>query len=247
MRGEDCAPTGRRRQAPWVAAFQQFADVLQGRRRTIADQDHREMVRLTVAGFDLCLIGQRNDHGFHAEDFLRHLRQPRDDPALAIVVVHHEQAARFHLRAHVRERFLREEKTLQPQARIAGVQHERIHQRVEREIVLARRVAHEAAAVVEIAGDVRGVVVGPVGMILRADAADARVDLHGVDVLHAGRQRGGHVVARTRADDEHVAHRRLPDALRSSCGSTYAPWKVRISCMSWCARLLTLIARVRGS
>ena len=60
--------------------------------------------------------------------------------------------------------------------------------------------------------DVRRVVIRPVGMVLCPDAADARVDLHGVDVPDARGQRGGHVVAASRADDEHVTGGRLARA-----------------------------------
>ena len=44
-------------------------------------------------------------------------------------------------------------------------------------------------------------------MVVASDRLDHRVDLDGVDVLRALRQRDGDVVAVARADDEHVAER----------------------------------------
>ena len=86
------------------------------------------------------------------------------------------------------------------------MQHQRVDQRVHREVVLAGRGAREAAAVVEADRDA-GVGIGLVGVQAAADLVDPRVDLDRVDVLDARAQRRRDVVAAARADDHHVLER----------------------------------------
>ena len=88
-----------------------------------------------------------------AEHLLRQRGQAADDPALAEGVVHHERPARLELRLDVAERLLGEQEALQPEAGIPRVEHERIDQRVRRQVILPAGRLDEAAAVVEVSGD----------------------------------------------------------------------------------------------
>ena len=65
--------------------------------------------------------------------------QPRDDPALAEVVVHDEHAAWLQPLADVLERLRREQVTFQPDVAVAAVEHERVDERVDDQVVLLRR------------------------------------------------------------------------------------------------------------
>ncbi len=64
----------------------------------------------------------------------------------------------------------------------------------------------EVAAVIEMHMDAR-IVVGAIGMIPPADPLDHRIDLDRVDTMRAPRQRPADVVARSGADDQHLAER----------------------------------------
>ena len=99
--------------------------------------------------------------------FSASLRQPADDPALAVEVVHREHAAGLELGLDVAKRLLGEQEALEAEARIARVQDQRVDQRVADQVVLPVGLADEAAAVVEVDRDPR-VVVGPVGMMASA-------------------------------------------------------------------------------
>ena len=67
--------------------------------------------------------------------------------------------------------------------------------------------AQEAAAVVDVHRDA-GVGVRDVGVIPLAQVEDGRVDLDRVDVFRAVVERGGDVVPRAGADDQHLFERR---------------------------------------
>ena len=86
------------------------------------------------------------------------------------------------------------------------MQHQRVDQRVDREVVFALGVAREAATVVEVDGHAR-VGIGLIGMRAPADRVDARVDFDRVDVLDAAAQRAGDIIAAAGADDHHVLER----------------------------------------
>ena len=103
-------------------------------------------------------------------------------------------------------RLLREQVAFEADVAVAAVQHERIDQRVDDQVVLLVAGLEEVAAVVEVHEHAR-IVVRPIGMIALADALDHRIDFHGVDALGAPRQRAADVVAGSRADDQHLAER----------------------------------------
>ena len=166
------------------------------------------IARLAIARRDHLLVRQRETSGLRPEDLLGHLRQPADDPALAVEVVHREHAAGLEPRLDVAERLLGEQEALQPEARIARVQHQRIDQGVDDQVVLAVGLADEAAAVVEVDRDPR-VVVRAVrdgrsrpSSLMTGSISTASTCLAPVP------ERGGDVVARAGADDQHVVERR---------------------------------------
>ena len=129
--------------------------------------------------------------------------QPADEPWLAVVVVGDEHAVRLQDAPDVLERLAREQKALQTDARETRVQDQRVDERVDDEVVPSVRPAHEAAAIVDVHGDAR-IRVRLVRMIAPAQIVDGRIDLHGVDMLHAVTKRGGDVVSGPGADDQHV-------------------------------------------
>ncbi len=110
------------------------------------------------------------------------------------------------------ERFLREEVALESELAVAGDERHRVGQREDDQVVRVARALEERASVVDLHVDPR-VVVRVIGVPLLADLVDPRIDLDGVDVLRALRQREGDVGARTGPDDEHVPERVVADAL----------------------------------
>ena len=107
---------------------------------------------------------------------------------------------------------LGEQVALEPQLRGPGHQGEGVGQREDDEVVLLVGALDERATVVDVERHPR-VLVRVVGVLLLADLGDARVDLHGVDVLGALAQRERDVGAGTGADDEDVVERVLADAV----------------------------------
>ena len=83
------------------------------------------------------------------------------------------------------------------------MQDQRIDERVDDEIVFLIGRAQEMASVIEMRHDAR-IAVRMIGMVVAADVLDDGVDLDRIDVLGAEFQRVGEIVARPRADDEHV-------------------------------------------
>ena len=140
-----------------------------------------------------------------AERLLEHRVERDDDPALAEVVVHDEHAARLEALADVGERLCREQVALEPDVAVAAVQHQRIDQRVDDQVVLlrwssCRKLRPSSRCTV----DAR-IRVGLVGMIAPAEPLDHRIDLDGIDARGAPLQRAADVVAGAGADDEHLA------------------------------------------
>src|SRR5437762_1841978 len=87
------------------------------------------------------------------------------------------------------------------------MQDKRVHQGIDREVVLLARVTHEAASIVQMNVNA-SIVVGPVRMMVVAERLDARVDLHGIDMTSAAAQRRGYVVSAAGTDDHDLLERR---------------------------------------
>ena len=98
------------------------------------EQD-RHLIAQIVVGADDRPIRHRHDKRRRAENPLGQLRQPADHPALAVQVVHHEDAAGLELGLDVAKRLLGEQEALEPDARIARVQRQRIDQRIDDQVV----------------------------------------------------------------------------------------------------------------
>src|SRR5205085_7286701 len=81
------------------------------------------------------------------------------------------------------ERVLGEKKTFEPQIRDAGSESERIRQREDDEIVLPDGIAEKNAAIVVHQLDAR-IGIRPIGVQLRAELLNDRIDLDGGDLLH---------------------------------------------------------------
>jgi hypothetical protein len=86
------------------------------------------------------------------------------------------------------------------------MEHERVDERVDDEVVLPMRLAHEASAIVDVNGDSR-ILVRMVRMFFPADVIDGWIDFHGVHVLRTIRQCRRDIVARSGADNQHVRER----------------------------------------
>lgn len=89
------------------------------------------------------------------------------------------------------------------------MQHERVDQRIDGEVILTVRLAHECAAVIQV-DRYSLVIVGVIRMILPADLVDDRVDLNRVDMFGPMRQRTLDVIARAGPDDQHILERPSP-------------------------------------
>ena len=123
-------------------------------------------------------------------------------PAL-VVVVHRECPARPQERPHVLHRLLREQVVLQPQHALPRKQRQRIRQREHDQVVLAVRVLRKRAAVVDVDADAPARI-RVVRVVLAPEPLDLRVDLDGVDVLRALRERDRDVVPVAGSHDELV-------------------------------------------
>ena len=90
------------------------------------------------------------------------------------------------------------------------MQHQRIDQREDNQIVLAAGGTQEVPAVRQVHLHAR-ILVGPVRVVVPAETLDDRVDLDGIDarIGRGPRQRAAHVVAGPRPDDENIVERRL--------------------------------------
>ena len=92
---------------------------------------------------------------------------------------------------------------LEPDVGVAAVENERIHQRIDDEIVLTLGSSKEMPSVVEMTLDAR-VVVRPVGILGDADSLDLRIDFDRVDMPRPITQCMVDVIAGSCADDQHV-------------------------------------------
>ena len=148
--------------------------------------------------------------GFGVERGAQFVAQPGGDPALAKEVVNRRDARWLQHTPHVAKRLGREQVALESQVAVAGLQHQRVDQSEDDQIVLlGRRLAQEVAPVVQLQGHAR-IGIGSIRMMLGAEPLNDRVDFDRVDPsigrtpLQCSRQ----IVARTGADDEHAPERR---------------------------------------
>ena len=138
-----------------------------------------------------------------AEHRLRGPGKPVDQPGFAVIIVHRKRAVGFERAADRLDRFLGKEEGFEADLRCAAHQRERIGQREKDEIVFALGVLEEGAAVVDMPLDA-WIGVGAVDVHLDPDLHDARVDIHGIDMLGPFAQRDRNVRTRPCADDQHV-------------------------------------------
>ena len=124
------------------SASRLLADRGHGRRDpALAGEQEGDRARLRIApGVIAAAYGSDMTIGCAPKTFSAICSQPADDPALAVVVVHDEHAARLQPRLDVAERLLGEQEALQAEARIARVQHQRVDERVDDQVVLVASV-----------------------------------------------------------------------------------------------------------
>ena len=125
-----------------------------------------------------------------------------------VVVVHRDHSPGLQVLVDLLHRFAGEQVALQPQRRLTGEDRERIGDRVQDEVVSALGVVEERPTVLDVHRHAR-VLIRVVGVMVATESIQQRVDLHGVDVCRALRERDRHVVAAAGADDQHVRERVL--------------------------------------
>ena len=140
------------------------------------------------------------------ERLIQHVRELRDQPGLAVVVVEHEDPVVSEVVADACEGLLGEQEGLEAEVGRRAHQRQGIGQREDDQVVLLVGVAQEGAAVVDVPRDAR-ILVGAIRVLRDADGLDLGVDLDRVDVLGAVRQRLRHVAATAGPDDQHVVVR----------------------------------------
>ena len=87
-----------------------------------------------------------------------------------------------------------------------GEDRERVGDRVEHEIVALLGVVQERPSVLDVHGDA-GVLVRAVGVVVATESVQQGIDLDGIDVPGAPRERDRDVVPTPRPDDQHVGQR----------------------------------------
>ena len=92
------------------------------------------------------------------------------------------------------ERLTSEEITFQTNIAVAAVQHERIYQSVDDEIIFSLGGPQKISAIVEMNFDAR-ILVWMIGMILRAQSIDRGIDFDGVNMFGAPLQSAADVIA----------------------------------------------------
>ena len=174
------------------AAVERLARRALERRRVGADHEHRQD------------RARRRAHARRlAEDVGERRRVAIDEPRLAVVVVHRERAAVGEVVAVRLDGLGGEQVALQAHRRLALEQRQRVGQGEQDRVPAAIRRLEERPSVGDVGVDAR-IVVGAVGMG-PADVEQVLVDLHGVHRRRPARQGDGDVVARSGADDQHVA------------------------------------------
>ncbi len=192
LAGDGISPTGARHGGP-VPHGALGAHGVVG---VLADGDGRERL----------VGGELVEARLVAEDLVDGAGEPVDQPRLAVVVVHREDAVLGEVVARLGDGLLGEQVRLEPELAGARDEGQRVGQGEEDEVVLLVVARQEGATVVDVDADAR-VVVGLVRVDLAADLLDPRVDLHRVDVLRALGQGEGDVGAGAGAHDEHAVER----------------------------------------
>ena len=180
------------------------------------------------------------DAGVVAERGRRGAGEPVDQPVLAVVVVHREDAVAVRWSRAAVERLLGEQEALQPDLRGAGDQGQRVGQREQDQVVLVVGGLQERPAVVDVPVDPRvlstagpGCFSTPICMI-RGSMSTASMCLAPL------RQRDRDVRARAGADDQHVVQRARPRGARTAPGISAARVSLHSAGpMSWCGTPLT--------
>ena len=129
--------------------------------------------------------------------------QTRGKPALSKIVVDYEGAVRLEVALDVFERLTSEQKTLEANIAVAAMQHERVDQRIDNQIVLPIARTQKVAAVVQVNLNAL-VLVRMVRMVLSSQAIDGRIDLDCVNMLSAPLQGPTDIITRTSADDQYI-------------------------------------------
>src|SRR5206468_2998358 len=101
----------------------------------------RALVRLNAP-----LVGKGQNHRLTVENFLEPLVKAGHNPALPEIVIHDKESAWFEPPAHVLERLAGEKVTLQSDVAVAAVEHERIDEGVDDQVILAVGGMQEVAA-----------------------------------------------------------------------------------------------------
>ena len=165
-----------------------------------------------LGSFQRFLVRQRQHERLTAEHLGGHRGDALHNPALAIEVVHHEDAVRLQHAADILKGLLGEQIALQADIGVARVQDQRVDQRIDDEVVFLFGRAQEVPSVIKVGHDTR-VRIGLVRMMMDADVLDDRIDLHRVDALHAVAQRVRQIVAGAGADHHDIVKRRAAAAL----------------------------------
>ena len=131
-----------------------------------------------------------------------------DEPALAVQVVHREDAVVGEVIAIRLGRLLREEVTLQTNGRCTLYEGERVGQREKDEVPVLVGSLEVGAAVVDVRVDT-WIVVRTVGMVLLGEIEQAVIDLDRVYMLCTVLQRHRDVVTATGSDHEEIVHRSI--------------------------------------
>ena len=167
------------------------------------------MIAQIVVRLDDGMRRHGQDDGRSSESVVGQGRQAADEPAVPVRVVHDEDAVWLQVRLHVANRLLGKQVAFEPDARVARMQRERIDERIHDHVVFHAALAEESSAVGQVDTDAR-IAVGLVGMLESSDVVDHRVDLDGIDVLHAVGEGCRDVIARAGADDQDIVERPPP-------------------------------------
>ena len=167
-----------------------------------AGDDHREPLGERLVRDRA--IGQADDGRRTAEGFFSHRGDTCHNPALTEIVIRDKNAAGFEHPSDAGKCLLREQVALEANIRVAAVEDQGVDQGIDDQVVLPIGHTEKMPAVVQVFNNTR-ILVRMVGMVMNPDILDHRIDFDGVDMGRAESQRVGKVVARTGADDQHIA------------------------------------------
>src|ERR1700736_527408 len=148
-------------------------------------------------------VWQHDNQRLAAEDFFGHRGYPLDHPSLAEKIVSDEDAVRLEEVFDIDQRLLGKQVALEPDIGVSAVENQRVDERILDKVVFVLGGAQVVPPIVKMSADPR-VGIGSVGIISDADALDNRIDLHRVDAAYAVAQGMADIVARSRADNQHI-------------------------------------------